>query len=153
MSRLSMTCAVLAVSTCLTGPMLAQATSPSAAPDSQNQSMPMNGPSTTTPSTAPSQSMQSSPTQGQTTATDLTGQTIYSSKGSKIGKVTAMSTDAHGQQAAAVSVEKFLGMGGQTVLIPVSSLQARSAGGYTTSLSSTEIKSLATSGSSSTTTP
>ncbi len=117
--------------------------------------MPANGPSATAPSTTPSTSpsTQASPTQGQTTAADLTGQTIYSSKGRKIGKVTAMSTDAHGQQAAAVSVERYLGMGGQTVLIPVSSLQARDNGGYTTNLSSTEIKSLATSGASSTTTP
>jgi hypothetical protein len=83
-----------------------------------------------------------SPAQGQTTAADLTGQSIYSAKGRKIGTVAAMSTDTHGQQAAAVSIEKYLGMGGQTVLIPVSSLQARSAGGYTTTLSSTELKAL-----------
>jgi sporulation protein YlmC with PRC-barrel domain len=114
--------------------------------------MPANGQSATTPPTSPSTQMGPA-TQGQATATDLTGQTIYSAKGSKIGKVTAMSTDAHGQQAAAVSIERYLGMGGQTVLIPVSSLQARNDGGYATSLSSTELKSLATSGSGSTTTP
>ena len=113
--------------------------------------MPSNEPSSTSPSTTmPSQTQQMSPTQGQSTASDLTGQTIYSSKGRKIGTVSAMSSDAHGQQAASVSIEKYLGMGGQTVLIPVSSLQARDKGGYTTTLSSTELKSLAASGSSST---
>ena len=92
----------------------------------------------------------SNPTQGQTTATDLTGQTIYSAKGHKIGTVSAMSTDAYGQQTVAVNVEKYLGMGGQTVLIPVRSLQARDGGGYTTNLSSAELKALPTSTSGST---
>ncbi len=115
--------------------------------------MPANGPSATTPPATATPPTQASPTQGQTTAADLTGQTIYSSKGRKIGKVTAMSTDAHGQQAAAVSIERYLGMGGQTVLIPVSSLQARNAGGFTTNLSSTEIKSLASPASNTSSTP
>ena len=136
MNKLFTTYAALALSTCFTGPMLAQDTTTSPSPPAQDQ-------------TAPSQTQQQmSPTQGQSTATDLTGQTIYSAKGSKIGIVSAMSTDAHGQQAASVSVEKYMGMGGQTVLIPVSSLQARSSGGYTTTLSSKELKALATSSSS-----
>ena len=101
----------------------------------------MASPSTTAPSTAPS-----GPAQGQATATDLTGQSIYTAKGHKLGTVSSMSTDEHGQQVAAVSIEKYLGMGGQTVLIPVSSLQARDKGGYSTTLSSSEIKALGKSG-------
>ena len=146
MTRLFTTCAVLALSASLAAPMLAQATS---TPNSQDQGMPANGQTSTTPSqtpsTIPSQTQQMGT--GQTTAADLTGQTIYSAKGHKIGTVSAMSTDTHGQQAAAVSIEKYLGMGGQTVLIPVSSLQARSTGGYTTTLSAAELKSLAKLGS------
>ena len=132
MKRLFTTCAVLALSTYFAGPMLAQTTT---APQDQPLS------------TMPAQTeQQMSPTQGQSTATDLTGQTIYSSKGKKIGTVSAMSSDAQGQQAASVSIEKYMGMGGQTVVIPVSSLHARDGGGYTTSLSSTELKALAASG-------
>jgi hypothetical protein len=93
------------------------------------------------------------PTQGDAmashanpTTANLTGQAIYNTKGKKIGAVTAMTTDTQGQQAAAVTMEKYLGMGGQTVAIPVSSLEARQSGGYTTRLSSTELKSLAKSG-------
>jgi len=141
MSRLITAYTVLALSTCLSVPMLAQTTNqPSSAPPSQDQGM--SAPSTPAPST----DMQSSPAQSQTTATDLTGQTIYTSKGRAIGKVSAMTTDAQGQQAASVSIERFLGMGGQTVAIPVSSLQARSSGGYSTSLTASQIKSLAKSG-------
>ena len=132
MKRLFTTCAVLALSTYFAGPMLAQTTT------TQDQ------PSSTMPAQT---EQQVSPTQGPSTATDLTGQTIYSSKGKKIGTVSAMSTDAHGQQAASVSIEKYMGMGGQTVLIPVSSLHARDNGGYTTTLNSTELKALASSGS------
>ena len=144
MTRLFSVFAAAAMSTCLCGPMLAQSTTAPASPDqtAPSQSMPSNS------QTMPNSSM-SSPAQGQIMATDLTGQTIYSSKGSKIGTVSSMSTDTHGQQAASVSVEKYLGMGGQTVLIPVSSLQARDAGGYTTSLSASEIKALGKAGSSS----
>ncbi len=127
MTRFSTMCAVLALS--VTGPMLAQATMPS------NQSPPMGQ------STAPSQQM-SSPSQGSATSADLTGQDIYSAKGTKLGSVASMSTDAQGQQAVAVRMGKHMGMGGQTVLIPVSSLQARSNGGYTTTLSASELKAL-----------
>jgi hypothetical protein len=129
MKRFSTMCAVLALS--VAGPMFAQDTS---SPPNQ----PMNSP-TQTP--AQSQPM-TSPTQGNTTAADLTGQSIYSAKGTKLGTVSSMSTDGQGQQAAAVTMGKHLGMGGQTVLIPISSLQARSNGGYTTSLSATELKAL-----------
>lgn len=72
----------------------------------------------------------------------LAGQMIYSSKGTKIGTVAAVSTDAQGQQQAVVGVERFLGLGGKNILFPVSSLQPRTGGGFTTSLSSTEIKKL-----------
>ena len=72
----------------------------------------------------------------------LAGQMIYSSKGTKIGTVAAVNTDAQGQQQAVVGVEQFLGLGGKNILFPVSSLQPRTGGGYTTSLSSAEIKKL-----------
>ena len=72
----------------------------------------------------------------------LAGQIIYSSKGTKIGTVAAVSTDAQGQQQAVVGVERFLGLGGKNIMFPISSLQPRTGGGYTTSLSSAEIKKL-----------
>lgn len=72
----------------------------------------------------------------------LAGQMIYSSKGAKIGTVAAVSTDSQGQQQAVVGVERFLGLGGKNILFPVSSLQPKAGGGYTTSLSSAEIKKL-----------
>ena len=128
MTRFSTMCAVLALS--VAGPMFAQATTPS--------NEPMSSPSNQTPA----QSQMSSPSQGMTAAANLTGQDIYSAKGTKLGTVASMSTDTQGQQAAAVTMGKHLGMGGQTILIPVSSLQARSSGGYTTTLSATELKAL-----------
>jgi len=93
---------------------------------------------------APAQSAMPSaaPAQSAAMQSEYTGQTIYSSKGTKIGTVTAVTTDAQGQQQAVVGVEKFLGLGGKNVMFPVSSLQAKSGGGYTTSLTSTEIKAL-----------
>lgn len=141
MTRFPVVCAVLALG--LASPVFAQSSMPSDQTPTQSQPMP-SSPSTQTPM---QQQQMTSPSSGSTTAADLTGQAIYSSKGRKIGTVSSMSTDAHGQQAAAVRMGKYLGMGGQTVNIPVSSLQARSAGGYTTTLSSTELKALAKSGS------
>ena len=93
---------------------------------------------------APAQSAMPSaaPAQSAAMQSEYTGQTIYSSKGTKIGTVAAVTTDAQGQQQAVVGVEKFLGLGGKNVMFPVSSLQAKSGGGYTTSLTSTEIKAL-----------
>ena len=90
---------------------------------------------------------QAAPTSGATAPapseqSSLTGQMIYSSKGTKIGTVAAVSTDTQGQQQAVVGVEQFLGLGGKNILFPVSSLQPRAAGGYTTSLTSKEIKKL-----------
>ena len=92
-----------------------------------------------TPVAAPSESAASAST---STQASLTGQTIYDAKGSKIGIVTSVSTDAQGQQQAVVGVERFLGMGGKNVVFPVPSLKARTAGGYTTSLTPAEIKGL-----------
>jgi sporulation protein YlmC with PRC-barrel domain len=110
------------------------------------------GPNSDQPA-APSTMPSNTPTQGDSmmshanpTTADLTGQAIYNSKGKKIGTVSAMTTDAQGQQAASVTMEKHLGMGGQAVAIPVSSLEARSGGGYTTKLSSSKLKALAKSG-------
>lgn len=92
------------------------------------------------PAAAPSESAAAA-TQ-TTTQADLTGQTIYDAKGTKIGIVSSVSTDAQGQQQAVVGVERFLGMGGKNVMFPVSSLKSRTAGGYTTSLTPAEIKGL-----------
>ena len=96
------------------------------------------------PAAAPAQSAMPSaaPAQSAAMQSEYTGQTIYSSKGTKIGTVTAVTTDAQGQQQAVVGVEKFLGLGGKNVMFHVSSLQTKSGGGYTTSLTSSEIKAL-----------
>lgn len=92
------------------------------------------------PAAAPSDA--AAPAPNAAMASEYTGKTIYSSKGTKIGTVTTVTTDAQGQQQAVVGIEKFLGLGGKNVMFPVSSLQAKSGGGYTTSLTSTEIKAL-----------
>lgn len=92
------------------------------------------------PAAAPSES--AAATTQTSTQADLTGQTIYDAKGTKIGIVSSVSTDAQGQQQAVVGVERFLGMGGKNVMFPVSSLKSRTAGGYTTSLTPAEIKGL-----------
>lgn len=111
------------------------AATPAAPPAAQAQPSPSAPASQAVPTssaTAPAPSDQS----------NLTGQMIYSSKGTKIGTVAAVSTDTKGQQQAVVGVEQFLGLGGKNILFPVSSLQPRAAGGFTTSLSSAEIKKL-----------
>jgi len=73
---------------------------------------------------------------------DMVGQMVYSSKGTKIGSISSVSTDAQGQQQAVVGVERYLGLGGKNVLFPISSLKTRSKGGLTTTLTSSEIKQL-----------
>jgi len=110
--------------------------SPAAAP--ATQAAPAAAP-TAAPAAAASESAASAAT---STQANLTGQTIYDAKGTKIGIVASTSTDAQGQQQAVVGVERFLGMGGKNVVFPVSSLKARTAGGYTTSLTPSEIKGL-----------
>ena len=94
------------------------------------------------PAPAPSAAAAATATPSPSDQTALSGQMIYSSKGTKIGTVAAVSTDSQGQQQAVVGVERFLGLGGKNILFPVSSLQPRTGGGYTTSLSSAEIKKL-----------
>ncbi|GAA0568954.1 PRC-barrel domain-containing protein [Rhizomicrobium electricum] len=131
----------LLLGACCTAPLWAQTTSPPPSPMNQgpasNQStMPSN-----TPMHGDSMMSHSNPT-----SANLTGQAIYNTKGKKIGTVAAMTTDTQGQQAVSVTMEKHLGMGAETVAIPVSSLEARQSGGYTTRLSSSELKSLAKSG-------
>jgi hypothetical protein len=91
------------------------------------------------PAAAPIESAASATT---STQADLTGQTIYDAKGTKIGIVSSVSNDSQGQQQAVVGVERFMGMGGKNVMFPVSSFKARTAGGYTTSLTPAEIKGL-----------
>lgn len=120
MKKLLITCAAAVLSAGLLSPAYAQDSSQPTAPATQ-----------AAPQMAPSSPQ-----------ADLTGQTIYSSKGSKIGTVASMTTDAQGQQDAVVGVEKFLGMGGKNVLFPVSSLSPKNGGGYSTSLTSAEIKKL-----------
>jgi hypothetical protein len=104
-------------------------------------------PATPTQAPAPQAAPTAVPNEGAATASmstqaGLTGQTIYDAKGSKIGIVTSVSTDAQGQQQVVVGIERFLGMGGKSVVFPVSTLKARTAGGYTTSLTPAEIKAL-----------
>ena len=128
------TTAAFMLGACLTVPMLAQTAPSSTQTSPSNQAQPMQTPA--------QNNQMTSPAQGAATSADLTGQAIYTTKGKKIGTVAAMTMGSHGEQAASVTMERYLGMGGQTVLIPVSSLKARSAGGYSTNLSSTELKAL-----------
>jgi hypothetical protein len=79
---------------------------------------------------------------GSPGAAELSGQLIYNQRDEAVGTVSSVITDAQGQPRAVVGVEKFLGMGVKNLLIPVSSLQPRSAGGYTTSLSADDIRNL-----------
>lgn len=129
--------AVLAIGACFSAPMLAQVAPPPPTNNPMNQ-----GQTLPSQQTAPSNNQMTAPSQGNATTADLTGQAIYTAKGRKIGSVAAMSTGSHGEQAASVTMEKYLGMGGQTVLIPVSTLKPRAAGGFTTSLSAKELKAL-----------
>jgi sporulation protein YlmC with PRC-barrel domain len=147
MRKLLVTCTVIALGAFGSGAALAQyAPTPGASPSQDQPGTPpgqQNMPSDqqmSPPSQNPTQS--ASPTQGQSTATDLTGQMIYSSTGRKIGTVSSMTVDAQGQQQAVVDVERYLGMGGKNILMPVSSLQARAKGGYATTLGASEIKKL-----------
>ena len=113
------------------------------AQDTMTPASPAQTPAQAAPAAAPSESAASAATSTQTsTQADLSGQTIYDAKGTKIGVVSSVSTDAQGQQQAVVGVERFLGMGGKNVMLPVSSLKSRTAGGYTTTLTPAEIKGL-----------
>ena len=134
---------VLAFGAWCCAPVLAQTTSPPPSPMNQGPS----GTQPAMPANAPTQGdSMMAPSQISPASANLTGQAIYNAKGRKIGAVSAMTTDMKGQPAATVTMEKYLGMGGQAVAIPVSSLQARASGGYTTNLSAAELKSLAKSG-------
>lgn len=113
MSRVTRAVAVLTISLFAVGPAFAQ----DAAPD---QTMP--------------------PAAGSTV--DMTGQHVYNSDGNWFGTVAAMSTDAHGQRLAAVTIERRMGIKGTTVLFPVGSLQPREKGGYMTNLTGDQIKQL-----------
>lgn len=134
MSKLPATLTFLA---CVSGPVLAQVAPPPPQVDPMTQGQTL--PSQQTPA---EKSRMTAPSQGDATTADLTGQTIYTVKGKKIGTVAAMGMGSHGEQAASVTIDRYLGLGGQTVFIPVSTLRPRSAGGFTTTLSSTELKAL-----------
>jgi len=76
------------------------------------------------PSSAAGPSQAVAPSQTAAPAqSDMVGQMVYSSKGTKIGSISSVSTDAQGQQQAVVGIERYLGMGGKNVLFPISSLQ------------------------------
>lgn len=132
MTRIAATCVAFAMTAV---PLWAQAPA-QVPPLEQNQG---------TPPGPPAQ-QQVSPSEGNTTTADLTGQAVYTAKGRKLGTVAAMSTGNHGEQAASIAVASYPGMSGKTVLIPVSSLRPRGAGGYLTTLSSTELKVLPAAG-------
>jgi hypothetical protein len=119
MNNISRALAALTISLCATGPVFAQDTAPAPAMPS-DQAMP--------------------PPAGSTV--DMTGQRVYNSDGDWFGTVQAMSTDAHGQRLAAVTIEKRMGIRGTTVLFPVGTLQPREKGGYMTNLTGDQIKQL-----------
>jgi hypothetical protein len=73
---------------------------------------------------------------------DLTGKLIYAGGGHTIGTVISMSKGARGEQYAVVTMDKVLGLGGKNLLFPVSSLALKNRRGYATSLSSSQIKRL-----------
>jgi PRC-barrel domain len=123
MKKLLATCAIAALGLGLQGAALAQSNTSGSATGSAAMS---------TPSAQPASA-----------ATNITaGQMVYDSSGAEIGSIKSVTTDSAGQKQAVVGVGKFLGLGTKDVEIPASKLSARSAGGYTTSLSSAEIKNL-----------
>lgn len=119
MNSITRAIAALSISFCAAGPVFAQDTPPAATVPS-DQAMP--------------------PAPGATI--DMTGQRVYNQDGDWLGTVTNMATDAHGQRLAAVTIERHMGIKGQTVLFPVGSLQPREKGGYMTNLSGDQIKQL-----------
>lgn len=119
MNNISRAIAALTISLGMAGPMFAQDTAPAPTMPT-DQAMP--------------------PPAGLTV--DMTGQRVYNSDGDWLGTVAAMSTDAHGQRLAAVTIERRMGIKGTTVLFPVGSLQPREKGGYMTNLSGDQIKQL-----------
>lgn len=119
MTSVSRAIAALTFSLCAAGPVFAQETPP-VHPMPSDQAMP--------------------PPPGSTV--DMTGQRVYNSDGDWFGTISAMSTDAHGQRLAAVTIERRMGIKGTTVLFPVGSLQPREKGGYMTNLTGDQIKQL-----------
>lgn len=132
MDRIAATCVAFAIAAV---PCWAQAPA-QVPPLEQNQG---------TPPGRPAQ-MQVSPSEGNFTTANLSGQTVYTAKGHKLGIIAAMSPGNHGEQAASVAVVNYPDMSGKTVLIPVSTLRPRGAGGYLTTLSATELRVLPASG-------
>jgi sporulation protein YlmC with PRC-barrel domain len=133
-SKLFLASSMFAAGALFAAPVLAQNAAPP--PPTESQQNPATTPNTN-PTTTPSPN-----TNSNRMSQDLTGQAIYNSSGREIGTVSSMMVDTDGNQVAIVNVEKYLGMGGKKVEFPVSSLTARSNGGYTTSLSAAKIKKL-----------
>lgn len=114
MNLFSKTLVVLTLTAAVTTPVMAQDTAPA------------------TPVTPPAAGA----------SADLTGQRIYNSDGDWIGTVMRMGADTNGQSLAAVTIERKLGIAGETVLFPLGTLQPREKGGYMTNLSGDQIKQL-----------
>lgn len=109
----------------LAAPAAAQTTAPPVSPMNQGSG----------PASAPGQS-----SLGGALVHDLSGQPIFDSKDMRIGTVRAMGKDSEGAQAVLLTVEKIEGLSGQVVNLPVSSLHPRAGGGYTTTISTAELK-------------
>jgi len=77
-----------------------------------------------------------------TLGADAAGQAVYDQSGQTIGTIKSVTSDSSGNQQAIVSVGKFLGLGSRDVQIPASALQVKSGGGFTTSLTSDQLKAL-----------
>jgi len=137
MNRLFVACSAVALGTFCASPLFAENAMQAPPTQSQETTPPV------TPMTAPQQTTTPMTNQSGKTA-DLTGQMIYSATGDKIGTVASMTVDKQGQQAAVVKVEQHLGIGSKEVVFPMASLTAKSGGGYTTTLASSEIKKLPT---------
>ena len=92
---------------------------------------------------APDTSMTPAPAPAAgTLGADASGQAVYDLSGQTIGTISSVVSDSSGNQQAIVSVGKFLGLGSRDVQIPASALQAKSGGGFTTSLTADQIKAL-----------
>lgn len=111
--------AVLAVSLCAAAPVFAQSTTPRSG-----------------------QATSSKERMAQAPSANTATQKVYNSSGDWIGTVTGITTNSYGQRLAAVKVERRMGMGSTTVLLPAGLLQTRDEGGFTTSLSNDDIKQL-----------
>lgn len=94
----------------------------------------------TTPGQKPTASPAAPPAPGANAT--IKGQRVYNPGGDWVGTVSGTTTNSYGQRLVAVMVERRVGMGSTTVLFPAGLLQSRDGGGFTTQLSSDQIKQL-----------